>query len=150
MLDCSRSGEFVPSQRKGPPSAVAEPSRSSFVSLAADHSRGATMSLREIERSNRFSFILAATLIAGGLIVTGVSLMHLTSRGELQLAQTSPSTPSVPAGKSDGPAESMPGGTRPTTPAPEPARPSEDAQKAGAKPALPPAPAEKMGEPVGK
>jgi len=107
----------------------------------------------EIKRSNRFSFILAATLIAGGLIVTGVSLMQLTSHNNIQFAQTtqpSDTTPSVPAGKSDGPAESMPGGTRPTTPAPEPARPDADAQKAGAKPALPPAPAEKMGEPIGK
>jgi len=107
----------------------------------------------EIKRSNRFSFILAATLIAGGLIVTGVSLMQLTSQNDLQFAQTTQTpepTPSVPAGKSDGPAESMPGGTRPTTPAPEPARPDADAQKAGSKPALPPAPAEKMGEPIGK
>lgn len=80
--------------------------------------------------------------------------MQLASRGEIHLAQTtqqpSETTPSVPAGKSDGPAESTPGGTRPTTPAPEPARPDADAQKAGAKPALPPAPAEKMGEPIGK
>ncbi len=42
------------------------------------------------------------------------------------------------------PAESKPGGTRPTTPAPEPARPDVEAQKDGAKAALPPAPAEKV------
>ena len=101
--------------------------------------------------ANRSDFILAAILIAGGLVLSGWSLRELSSRGHTHLAQaTQPTeqTPSVPAGKSDGPAESMPGGTRPTTPAPEPARPDPDAQKAGAKPALPPAPAEKTGEPI--
>ena len=46
------------------------------------------------------------------------------------------------------PAESEPGGTRPTNPAPEPARPSPEAQKQGAKAALPPAPAEKIAPPI--
>ena len=36
------------------------------------------------------------------------------------------------------------------TPSPQPARPNPEAQKAGATPALPPAPAEKMGEPIMK
>jgi len=79
--------------------------------------------------------------------------MQLASRDHIQFAQTTPplgSSPSVPAGKNNSPAESKPGGTRPTTPAPEPARPDADAQNAGAKPALPPAPAEKMGEPIKK
>lgn len=103
------------------------------------------------QRANRTDLILSAILIAGGLMVSGMSLMQLASRDPTHLAQTtqpSEPTPSVPAGKSDGPAESTPGGTRPTTPAPEPARPDADAQKAGAQPALPPAPAEKMGEPI--
>lgn len=104
----------------------------------------------ETRKANRADLLLSALLIVGGLTVSGISLMHLASRGDIHLAQTTqPSEPS-PAGKADGPAESKPGGTRPTTPAPEPARPDADAQKAGAKPALPPAPAEKMGEPVGK
>jgi hypothetical protein len=47
-------------------------------------------------------------------------------------------------------AESRPGGERPTTPAPEPARPDAEAQKAGAKPVLPPAPAEKTAPPIEK
>ncbi|MCR6733042.1 MAG: hypothetical protein NVV83_02605 [Afipia sp.] len=101
--------------------------------------------------ASRTDFLLSALLIAGGLALSGVSLLQLSSRGEIRMAQaTQPAetTPSVPAGKTDGPAESMPGGTRPTTPAPEPARPDADAQKAGAKPALPPALAEKMGEPI--
>ncbi|NGX98582.1 MAG: hypothetical protein G4V63_26245 [Candidatus Afipia apatlaquensis] len=103
------------------------------------------------KRTNRTDLVLSAILIAAGLTLSGISLMQLASRGEIHLAQTTQPTesqPSVPAGKSDGPAESKPGGTRPTTPAPEPARPNADAQKAGAKPALPPAPAEKTGEPI--
>jgi len=103
--------------------------------------------------AGRADYLLSALLIAGGLALTGVSLMQLSERGEIHFAQATEPTetqPSVPAGKSDGPAEPKPGGTRPTTPAPEPARPDADAQKAGAKPALPPAPAEKMGEPIRK
>ncbi len=43
---------------------------------------------------------------------------------------------------------SKPGGTRPTTPAPEPARPDPQAESGGEKAALPPAPAEKVGPPI--
>lgn len=117
----------------------------------SNRSTGAEMSPNDKHRANRTDLILSAIFIVGGLLLSGVSMMQLASRGQVHFAQsTQPtqSTPSVPAGKSDQPAESMPGGTRPTTPAPEPARPDADAQKAGAKPALPPAPAEKMGEPV--
>ena len=39
-------------------------------------------------------------------------------------------------------------GERPTTPAPEPAHPDAQAQKDGATPALPPAPAEKTAPPI--
>jgi hypothetical protein len=112
---------------------------------------GAEMSPDEKRQANRIDLVFSALLIAGGLALSGMSLRQLAASGQIQLAQTtqpSESSPSVPAGKSDGPAESTPGGTRPTTPAPEPARPDADAQKAGAKPALPPAPAEKMGEPI--
>jgi hypothetical protein len=113
------------------------------------------MTPNETRWANRRDFVLAAIMVAGGLVVSGISLMQLSARDQLpQMAQTtqppSSDTPSVPAGKDNGPADSKPGGTRPTTPPPEPARPDADAQKAGAKPALPPAPAEKMGEPVKK
>lgn len=114
---------------------------------------GADMTADEKRKAGQANYLLAALLIAGGFALTGMSLMQLSSRGGMHLAQAAQpadTQPSVPAGKSDGPAESTPGGTRPTTPAPEPARPNADAQKAGAKPALPPAPAEKMGEPVGQ
>jgi len=105
----------------------------------------------EQRKVNRTDLLLSAILIAGGLVLSGISLMQFASRDDIHLAQTTqPSEQSLPppAGKKDGPAESKHGGTRPTTPAPEPARPDADAQKAGAKPALPPAPAEKTGEPI--
>ena len=111
---------------------------------------------QETQRAIRKDFVLSAILVAGGLALTGVSLMQLSARPQestrREMAQSSPTqdTPSIAPGKENGPAESKPGGTRPTTPAPEPATPDADAQKAGAKPALPPAPAEKMGEPVQK
>ena len=101
--------------------------------------------------------MLSVLLVASGFAVTGISLMQLSARQEKsqrrEMAQTTPpsqDTPAIAPGKDNGPAESKPGGTRPTTPAPEPARPDADAQKAGAQPALPPAPAEKMGEPIQK
>ena len=97
------------------------------------------------------------------LVMCGVSVMQLAHGQQLTVRQTefaqttSPQTdtpksdtPSVPAGNTNGPAEAKPGGTRPTTPPPEPARPDEQQQKMSQKPALPPAPAEKMGEPVQK
>ena len=86
--------------------------------------------------------VTVAAVFAEQLSKTNQQLAQATS------PQTEPTTPSVPAGKDKGPAESKPGGTRPTTPPPEPARPDPDAQKQGAKPALPPAPAEKMGDPI--
>jgi hypothetical protein len=112
---------------------------------------------RETQRAIRKDFALSALLVAGGLALTGVSLMQLSARQEssrremAQATQPVQDKPPIPSGKDGGsPAESKPGGTRPTTPAPEPATPDADAQKAGAVPALPSAPAEKMGEPVQK
>ena len=114
----------------------------------------------ESTRAARSDFALAAAIIAVGLIICGVSLMQFTHPDELSAlrssgetthtSQLAQNTPTIVPGKENGPAESKPGGTRPTTPAPEPARPDADAQKAGAQPALPPAPAEKIGEPVQK
>ncbi len=113
------------------------------------------MTPNEKKNAARLDYILAGTMVAMGLLVTGLSLAQLSLRNSqmAQATQPAPSdstSPNNPAGKDNGPAESTPGGTRPTTPAPEPARPDADAQKAGATPALPAAPAEKMGEPVGK
>ncbi|RTL51886.1 MAG: hypothetical protein EKK40_10300 [Bradyrhizobiaceae bacterium] len=109
----------------------------------------------EKKNAIKLDYVLAAIMIVMGLLVAGLSLAQLSSQNS-QMAQVTPpaasdsNSPQVPAGNDNGPAESKPGGTRPTTPAPEPARPDADAQKAGAAPALPAAPAEKMGEPIKK
>ncbi|MCV0386596.1 MAG: hypothetical protein K5821_09200 [Nitrobacter sp.] len=87
-------------------------------------------------------------VVAIGTVVSGISLSF--AHREVVIAQaSSPQTFPVPAGKKNGPADSKPGGTRPTTPAPEPARPdADDAGHANPQPALPPAPAEKVAPPI--
>lgn len=95
--------------------------------------------------------LLASALVAAGLLVSAFSLIQLSaSRPSQQLAQaTQPLQGAPPADQNNKPpADPKPGGDRPTTPAPEPARPDPDAQKAGAEPALPPAPAEKTAPPI--
>jgi len=83
-------------------------------------------------------------LIAAVFAFSTLSLTKVEARERLAQATPTPQTsPTV-----EKPAESKPGGTRPTTPAPEPARPNPEAQKEGAKPALPPAPAEKVAPPI--
>ena len=78
-----------------------------------------------------------------------VTLPWLLQRFAEMAQATQPLQSSPPADQDKAaPAESKPGGERPTTPAPEPARPDAEAQKEGAKPALPPAPAEKMAPPI--
>lgn len=100
--------------------------------------------------------MISALLVALGVAVIGLSMVDLSAqhqdsrRETAQATQPSQDSPAVAPGKDNGPAESKPGGTRPTTPAPEPVRPDMEAQKAGAKSALPPAPAEKIGEPIKK
>lgn len=92
---------------------------------------------------------MAAALIVAGTGISALSLAEIKASKPQTLAQATQPTPSTtPEPKTDTPAESTPGGARPTTPAPEPARPDADAQKAGAQPALPPAPAEKTGTPI--
>ena len=84
----------------------------------------------------------AAMLVIAGVAISGLSLAQIRAHDRVQLAQAPSPSPS------NTPAESKPGGTRPTTPAPEPAQPKADAQKQGAQPALPPAPAEKVAPPI--
>jgi hypothetical protein len=95
---------------------------------------------------------LASAMIVAGLALYGLSLVEITKMDRAagtRIAQATPplqGSPAAPA--SDVPAESKPGGTRPTTPAPEPARPDAQAQQEGAKAALPPAPPEKIAPPM--
>ena len=101
------------------------------------------------DRKRRGEFVFASTMLAAGLVLCGFSLVTMT-RTNVQLAQATPPTQtSPPAVTDDKPAESKPGGTRPTTPAPEPARP-DATQQEGAKAALPPAPPEKIAPPMEK
>jgi len=85
---------------------------------------------------------LGAMLVIAGVAISGLSIAKIRTNDRMHVAQAPTPSPSTT------PAESKPGGTRPTTPAPEPATPKPEAQKEGAKPALPPAPAEKVAPPI--
>jgi flagellar motor protein MotB len=102
------------------------------------------------KRAYRNDMLLASAMVMAGLALSELSLAELMARIPQQVAQaTQPLQSSPPSAVQDKPpAESKPGGERPTTPAPEPARPDVEAQKVGATPALPPAPAEKTAAPI--
>jgi hypothetical protein len=121
------------------------------------------MSMHDRKRAYRKELLFASTIVATGLVMSGLSLTAFSARNSQPVPQTmaqhtaaqdmaqathplqsSPPTP----GESTAPAESKPGGERPTTPAPQPARPDTQAQKDGAPAALPPAPAEKTAAPI--
>ncbi|MCP4621535.1 MAG: hypothetical protein GY844_34465 [Bradyrhizobium sp.] len=108
------------------------------------------MSASERRTVGKSDWLIAAALVAAGAAISAVSVAEIMAeRPHQQLAQATQPTPSSPPdAQKNVPAESTPGGTRPTTPAPEPARPDADAQKARVPPALPPAPAEKTGPPI--
>ncbi|MET4389819.1 hypothetical protein ABIB73_005593 [Bradyrhizobium sp. F1.4.3] len=101
------------------------------------------------KRGLRRDLLIASTLFAAGVVVSGLSLVQIRAESRVQTAQaTQPlqGTPSDDQNKM--PAEAKPGGERPTTPAPEPARPDPQTQGAATKPALPQAPAEKVAPPI--
>jgi hypothetical protein len=101
------------------------------------------------KRRLKFDLMIACSLFAAGVVVSGLSLAQIRAESRMQTAQaTGPlqGTPSDDQSKS--PAESKPGGDRPTTPAPEPARPDPQTQGAATKPPLPAAPAEKIAPPI--
>jgi hypothetical protein len=106
------------------------------------------MSADQNKRSYRIDFLVAAALVTTGLVMTGLSLAELSSRDQQLLAQATQPLQSTPGAetKPSAPPEPVTTGTRPSNIPPEPARP--DAQKAGAQPVLPPAPAEKQAEPI--
>jgi len=111
------------------------------------------MSADQNKRNYRIDFLLAAALVTTGLVMSGLSLAELRAHGPQQLAQATPPLQSTPGAETKPSAPTQPRdpvttGTRPSNIPPEPARPDPDAQKAGAKPVLPPAPAEKTAEPI--
>jgi hypothetical protein len=108
----------------------------------------------EGQLSMRQERMLGVTLLVAGLVIAGLSVTQMRPDGVVHAQATPPASTSPQP-----PAESMPGGTRPTTPAPEPARPQNNSQgegsTTGSSPAgsggrtpLPPAPAEKSGPPI--
>ena len=78
------------------------------------------------------------------------SLTEIRPFANPQMAQATPPLQSTPGAenKPSAPAEPVTTGQRPTEIPPQPARPDAEAQKAGATPALPPAPAEKIAPPI--
>ena len=101
------------------------------------------------KRRLKLDLMIACLLFAAGIVVSGLSLAQIRAESRTQVAQaTQPlqGTPSEDQNKT--PAEAKPGGQRPTTPAPEPARPDPQTQGAATKPALPQAPAEKIAPPI--
>jgi hypothetical protein len=88
-------------------------------------------------------------MVVGGLAVSGLSLARL-AKPDVQTAQATPPLQSTPGAESKpaAPKEPTTTGTRPTEVKPEPARPDAEAQKSGAAPVLPQAPAEKTAPPI--
>jgi hypothetical protein len=107
------------------------------------------MSLDDRKRGYRNDLLLASAMVAAGLSLSGFSLAVIAVHNPQMAQATQPlqSSPD-PASRNDAPAESKPGGVRPTTPAPEPAHRDGGAQTTGAAPALPPAPPEKIAPPI--
>ena len=102
------------------------------------------------QREYRREMLLASALIAAGQAISALALTVLNTRDPLQIAQATQPTQSTPGAetKPSSPSEPATTGQRPSDIPPQPARPDPDAQKAGAQPALPPAPAEKVAPPI--
>lgn len=103
------------------------------------------------KRRLKLDLLIACSLFAAGVVISGMSLAQIRAESRMQTAQATPPLQGTPSDdQSKTPAESKPGGDRPTTPAPEPARPDPQTQGAAgaAKPALPQAPAEKIAPPI--
>src|ERR1700753_1094536 len=101
------------------------------------------------KRTYRQELLAASAMIVAGLGMSGLALGRIATQTPQQMAQAPPplqGTPSTTQGQA--PAESKPGGERPTTPAPEPARPDAQAQQEAANPARPAAPAKKPAAPI--
>ena len=94
--------------------------------------------------------LIAGVMVAAGVAISGISGAELLATRHHQMAQATQPLQSTPGAESkpSAPAEPATTGTRPGNIPPEPARPDPNAQKAGAAPALPPAPAEKTAPPI--
>jgi hypothetical protein len=139
------SGGFASLPGAAPP----EPCAAGIVDIANNFAVN-DMSPEDRKRGYTKDFLLAAALVTAGLVISGLSLTQLKTHDPQQLAQATQPLQSTPGAetKPSAPAEPTTTGTRPSTVPPQPARPDPDAQKAGAEPALPPAPAEKTAPPI--
>lgn len=101
------------------------------------------------KRAFQNDMLLAAGLIVAGFAISGVSMARIATVHP-QVAQATQPLQSTPGAESKPSAPSDPNttGSRPQEVAPQPARPDADAVDSGAKPALPPAPAEKTAAPI--
>jgi hypothetical protein len=102
------------------------------------------------KRSYRRDMLLAGVMVVAGLAMSGISAAQFLRAHHPQIAQATQPLQSTPGAetKPSAPVEPATTGKRPGDTAPEPARPDAEAQKAGATPALPPAPAEKTAAPI--
>jgi hypothetical protein len=102
------------------------------------------------KRAYRRDMLLASVMVVAGLAMSGISAAQLLTTRHHQMAQATQPLQSTPGAetKPSAPAEPATTGNRPGDIPPEPARPDPQAQKAGAAPALPPAPAEKTAAPI--
>lgn len=114
------------------------------------------------QNTDRRERAIGAGLLVLGLLVTGGALVKIHKQEGYQ-ARVAQAQTTAPADQNSAkPAESKPGGTRPTTPAPEPAQPQvKPGETSGSAPLtsqgppatgnpLPQAPAEKMAPPLEK
>jgi hypothetical protein len=106
----------------------------------------------EGKRALRTNLTFAAMLVAAGAAISVLSIGQIMATNHQQVAQATPPTQSTPGAETKPSASPSPvpetTGQRPHDVPPQPARPDADAQKAGAQPALPPAPAEKVAPPI--
>src|SRR4051794_20360020 len=101
------------------------------------------------KRAYRRDMLLAGVMVVSGVAMSAVSAAQLLTMRHQQMAQATQPLQSTPGAETKPPAPAEPAtGKRPGDVPPEPARPDAQAQKAGAAPALPPAPAEKTAAPI--
>jgi hypothetical protein len=107
------------------------------------------MTPNQNKRALRIDLLLAGVMVVAGLAVSGISLARI-AKPDLQVAQATQPLQSTPGAetKPSAPAEPVTTGTRPNPIPPQPAQPDAEAQKNGAAPVLPPAPAEKTAAPI--
>ena len=101
-------------------------------------------------RALHTDLLLAGVMVISGMAVAVASVVQIHAGDAQVMAQATPPLQSTSgaAGKPSEPAEPATTGARPHEVAPQPARPDADAVDAGAKPALPPAPAEQIAPPI--